>query len=266
MLSHKRTLLLLLGMLAIAIATSIATMQGKYGEGKDQKKYSNEEFNKQFPMTDYLSSEPSDQNARAVRQSKSKKYNDAQLPLNPSASADTVISSTLHWTSGLTALPVAQSQAVVVGQVVDAQAYLSEDKTAIYSEFSIRITEVLKNDSSNQLIPECTLAVEREGGRVRFPSGHTALSFTNGQGMPHVGAQYVFFLTHSFPLQGLQEKDFYLLTGYELRAGRVFPLDNPDGGTHPLAITYKDASAQTLLSDLRSAINKSITSIEPRSN
>jgi hypothetical protein len=42
------------------------------------------------------------------------------------------------------ALPTHISNAVVIGEVTDAKAYLSEDRTSVYSEFTIRVGEVLK--------------------------------------------------------------------------------------------------------------------------
>ncbi len=70
--------------------------------------------------------------------------------------------------------------------------------------------------------------------------------------MPRVGGRYVLFLTHDFELKGDMGKDFYILTGYELKDGRVFPLDNV-GTNHPMTI-YKDASESTFLNDLFSTI------------
>ncbi|MBA3634268.1 MAG: hypothetical protein H0W58_15870 [Acidobacteria bacterium] len=81
--------------------------------------------------------------------------------------------------------------------------------------------------------------------------------------MPKVGSKYVFFLTHKFPLYGYQEQDLYLLTGYELKNGKVFPLDNPGGGTHPVATFYKGKEESILLDDLQNALEKP-TSVLPK--
>src|ERR1700755_2170007 len=42
-----------------------------------------------------------------------------------------------HFWIGLPALPVAQSDAVVLGEVIDRRANLTEDGTGVYSEFSV---------------------------------------------------------------------------------------------------------------------------------
>ena len=59
--------------------------------------------------------------------------------------------------------------------------------------------------------------------------------------MPRVGARYVFFLTGNDYEQGFQ-----VLTGYELTAGTIVPLDS----LHK-AQTYKDANETTFLKELR---------------
>src|SRR5213075_2263983 len=66
-------------------------------------------------------------------------------------------------------LPATESNIVVVGQVVDTKAYLSPDKTGVYSEFTVQIEELLKNDSRSTLYSGATLVAERPGGRVRLP-------------------------------------------------------------------------------------------------
>jgi hypothetical protein len=58
------------------------------------------------------------------------------------------------------------------------------------------------------------------GGRVKFPNGHIHLYKISELEMPRVGGRYVLFLT-----DGDAEKGFDILTGYELRAGKVIALD-----------------------------------------
>jgi hypothetical protein len=138
---------------------------------------------------------------------------------------------------------------VLIGEVTDAQAYLTGDKEWVYSEFTLRVREVLKNTTALAVSEGGSLIADREGGRVRFPSGHITLQYVHGQGMPRVGRRYALFLTCD-----RQEQSSHVLTGYELRGGRVFPLDNPAGGQHPIATAYKDADETLFISDLRTAI------------
>lgn len=221
-------------------------LQGSGGSDKQKagKGESKQDFESQFPLVDHESPEPTDPEHRARRRAKGEKHNKAVIPLDEESDG---IVSTRDWEVGLPALPVEQSQAIVVGRVQDAQAFLSTDKTAVYSEFTIIVEEVLKNTANRQLVAESSLVAERSGGRVRFPSGHVTLQSTRGQGMPRKGRQYVFFLT----LQD-QALNFSILTGYELKAGRVELLDEPGGG-HPIN-NHRGVGQEAFLQELRTTI------------
>jgi hypothetical protein len=202
-----------------------------------------------FPMVDYEAVRQNDPNKDARRQKKSKKYNRKHAP-RIGESTEQIFHS-IDWEVGLPAFPVTRSAAIVIGEITNVTAYLSEDETNIYSEFSIRVDEILKHDLANPIVIGGSVSAQREGGRVRFASGQTVAATVNHQDMPRIGRKYVVFLTHSFPLGGKIE-EFYLLTAYELRDGRVFPLDPVLDG-HPLA-HYKGKSEEALLMDLRTAI------------
>lgn len=249
--SRKKALFLCL-IVIIATLSLITSLRGQNQNkvsDNEQKKFDKEEFKRRFPVVDYNVPEPADPDKLAKRRKKSKKYDNSTTPINPFVD---VITSTVDWASSLSALPVDKSHIIVVGEVIDAQAYLSNDKTSVYSEFTIRIDKTLMNRCTEILTTGNSLLAEREGGRVRMPDGHDALYWVVGQNMPQVGRRYLLFLRASASGQ-----DFFLLTGYELRAGRVFPLDNPGGGTHPLATTYNDADESSLLRDVQAAIANS---------
>lgn len=210
-----------------------------------QKKLTQAEFESQFPIVEYAASEPEITVAKAKEVSAEKRYNKGQLPV--SEYSERIITHS-NWEVGLPALPVSQSQAIVLARVVNAQAHLTSDKAVVYSEFLVQVDEILK-DSNKTLTPNSLLTVTRSGGRVRFPSGHITLQSIAGQNMPRVGEKYVFFLTRDNA-----EEDFHLLTGYEFHAGRVYPIDNPQGGTHPIATTYNDIEQKLFFADLHAAI------------
>lgn len=133
--------------------------------------------------------------------------------------------------------------------MTSAEAHFSDDQTDVYSEFVVQLSDVLKNDDKASLGVGNSVVLERSGGRVRFPSGKVMVSATNGQDMPRVGKRYLFFLTHEGPNARIYD-DFLILTGYELRAGLVFPLDKPGAGY----AAYKGASETLLLKDLAAAL------------
>ncbi|MGH9908386.1 MAG: hypothetical protein ACRD8U_22710 [Pyrinomonadaceae bacterium] len=198
-----------------------------------------------FPILDYANQRQQSASERATRDAKSKKYNSGYAP-RIVESTDQIFAVS-DWDVGLRALPVTNSSAVIIGEITDAQAHLSEDQTKIYSEFVVRLEGVFKKDK-NPLNVGDSITVERVGGRVRFPSGKLAVSMVNHQDMPRVGVRYVLFLTHNFPMGGEYDNDYFILTGYELRGGRVFPLDKPLPG-HPIT-AYKGTDEKFFISDL----------------
>jgi hypothetical protein len=54
-------------------------------------------------------------------------------------------------------MPFSHSDAVVVGNITSGQAYLSNDKRDVYSEFQIIIQEVLKDTLPAALVPVTAL-------------------------------------------------------------------------------------------------------------
>lgn len=82
------------------------------------------------------------------------------------------------------------------------------------------------------------------------------VSATNNQDLPRIGKRYLFFLTHEGP-DARKYEDCLILTGYELRDGRVFPLDKAGRGY----AAYKGTSETLLLNDL--AIALADTSLTP---
>ena len=206
-----------------------------------------------FPIAESNAPLPTDPIQKAKRDRKNRKYNGRHAPVI-SESTDQIYSYT-DWEVGLPALPIAKSSVILIGEVAKAEAYLSQDRTAVYSEFTIRIDETLKTDKSFSAVLGDSFVVERLGGRVRLPSGKLAVSVIDQQDMPRIGGRYVLFLTHSFPLGG-ETDDLYILTGYELRNGFVFPLDKISP-KHPIA-AYRGTDEMSFLTDLRNAIIKSL--------
>jgi len=235
-------------MVVSAIITSGGPAQNNPAPGQ-QRKDDRAEFESQFPITDVNKPGPTDPASHAKWKAKSKKYKAIGIPVTEAAGQITFHT---EWDIGFEALPVDKSDLVVIGEVTDAQAYLTEGKDWVYSEFTIRVDEVLKNTSKVTVSQGSSLIAERDGGGVRFPSGRKTIQYIVGQGMPRTGRRYVLFLTRDD-----QQQSTHILTGYELRAGKVFPLDTPGGGQTPAATMYKEADETSFLSDLRSAIANS---------
>ncbi|MGI8835918.1 MAG: hypothetical protein ACR2H4_04695 [Pyrinomonadaceae bacterium] len=191
-----------------------------------------------FPIAEYSAEEPTDAAERAQRLARGKKYDKSEWRVNANAVSDSMVRVDFV-DRDLPALPFEQSSAVIVGQVTNAHAYLSNDKSGIYSVFTIQVNEILKNSSKNPLIIGTALEVERDGGRVRFPNGKLHLYKIAEQDMPKTGLRYVLFLTGD-------ESNFQILTGYELRDSKVYPLDDL-----PKLRSFENADELTFLSEIR---------------
>jgi len=89
--------------------------------------------------------------------------------------------------------PFSHSDAVVVGNITSGQAYLSNDKRDVYSEFQIIIQEVLKEPSARRIGPGDSIAVERYGGAIRLSSGKVLIRGITEFSMPLVGKRYLLF-------------------------------------------------------------------------
>jgi len=58
--------------------------------------------------------------------------------------------------------PARESTLIVIGTVADAKGYISEDKSAAYSEYAVNITEILK---SGEKLKGRSIIAEREGAK-----------------------------------------------------------------------------------------------------
>lgn len=154
-----------------------------------------------------------------------------------------------HWWLRLPALPVTQSTAIILGQITDAEAHLSNNKTTIYSEFSVRVEEMFK-DTSNSINLNNLISVNRLGGTVRFASGRISKYTIHRQGMPQKGERYLLFLNQ---LEG----NFIILTGYKIAENQVSPLDGEDSrdprSDLPFA-QYRNIYFSRFLQDLQIAL------------
>jgi hypothetical protein len=178
---------------------------------------------------------------------KNSRYDKSRLVGDDSRPDIGEVSLTYDWEVNVPALPVGQSDVIVAGEVLDAEAHLSNTKTGVYSEFAIKVEEVLKGDKSAPLSAGDSITVDRPGGFVRYPSGFKRLHRYSGQNMPRVGLRYVLFLNTSG-----ESPNYRILTGYALGARGVSPLDSPGQFA-----TYKRMDETAFLTAVRDAIAKS---------
>ena len=127
------------------------------------------------------------------------------------------------------AMPFAASDAVAIGTVTAGQAYLSNDKRDLYSEFKFSLTEAIKNPQPPYLRTGDAIDIQRKGGAVRLPSGKVLTRGADWESMPRIGTQYLLFLKYD-----ASTEDYSILMGYELAGNEVYRLDelNEKDGHH----------------------------------
>lgn len=205
----------------------------------------------QEPTVDYSKPQANEVKRRAKGRRYDKPKNGAISELPPGVEELPLNS---HWWQGISALPIPESTTIVVGTVLDGTAYLSNDRSGIYSEFAVRIEQNLKDINPITVNPGETITAERMGGAVRFPSGKVQRYRISRQGMPQVNERYVFFLK-------CNGEDYDIITGYQLKDGKVIPLDGGDtsGGENGLQFgKYYGTAEDSFLSELQEAIYSSL--------
>jgi hypothetical protein len=127
-------------------------------------------------------------------------------------------------------MPFGSSDAVVVGSIKAGQAYLSNDKREIYSEFKVQLSEILKSPSTPYLTVGSLVDVSRRGGAIKLPSGKVLLRGSEADSMPQIAARYLMFLKYN-----ADAEDYTLITGFRLETDRVYYLDDQDekSSDHP---------------------------------
>jgi hypothetical protein len=154
-------------------------------------------------------------------------------------------------------LPVDKSDLVIEGSVVNSEAFLSNDKSGVYSEFTISVSRVLKIRSDLSVVDD-TVVAERLGGRVRYSSGKIVRYTVGNEGSPVKGERYLFFLREA--AQG----NYRILTAYELQGNRVFALDSSKINARQLGQTIFDKHNGKDVGDFISEVEGAIRSSNSR--
>lgn len=243
MIRQRPAFWLFLIVFCIGIATLVGNLQSRGEVYNSQKQQANTQKEivegYQGPIVDYAQPQAVDPVGLEKRRIRGAKHDKSQWNVNPEDTSDsTVLVDAVN--PNLSAFPVTESTAVILGDITDAKAYLSNDRTGVYTEFKVRIDEIFKDGPRTLLTADGTVEISRQGGRVRFPSGRVHLYKVSEETMPRVGGRYVFFLT------GNHDQGFSILTAYELQGGKIIPLDNL-----PRAQAHKSDDQTTFLNQLR---------------
>jgi hypothetical protein len=194
-----------------------ATVTGSQSNRDDYKK-----IKERFPTADYDGNQDlPDPEKNAKRKAKQKRYNDNELVDSRGEPGADEAALFLEPHSTLPALPVAESEIVVVGTIATAEALLSESKRNVFSEFTVTVEDVLKSKSQG-VEQGSVLTIDRVGGHVKYPNGHRILYRIAGLNMPQTGGRYLLFLTLKH-----NNEDISILTAYQLTPNGAIPLDEP---------------------------------------
>lgn len=195
-----------------------------------------------YPVVDSEEAEPSDPAKRAKLKRQKERYN-KDTPFSHPGPKDVEVAFRPEWQFNFPALPVAKSDVIAVGEVLNAEAHRSENKLNVFSTFEFRLDEILKG---NGLTTGSVINVQRIGGVVNYANDRKVLFRLVGNGMPAVGARYAFFLN-------VLDDDYRILTGYELGAEGVMPLDN----SRQFEV-YRGQNRTEFLKALRDAITQAV--------
>jgi hypothetical protein len=152
------------------------------------------ETDKNYPIAIWEDSDHA-RNVDEKRQKKNSRFEGTKWVEKKVYDTDRKASLITHWQIGLSPIPTQKSDAVIIGTVESAEAFLCNDNGSIYSEFSVKLDNLLKNSKDPSLKINDRIAIDRMGGRVKYPSGRVFTYEIHGQSMPRIGGRYL-FLSH----------------------------------------------------------------------
>ena len=212
---------LVYGLAPIAILVSMVGMNLGQEVAPDSgvRETSRVEFFAKFAHTDYDIVLPTDPDALEQRRRKNQRYdNENWVVKTPSPETD-YAKRTLQLVPP-PAFPIEESDTIVTGVATSASAHLSNDKTGVYTEYTIRVERIFKDGLSRNLTPDSVITIDRAGGAVRYPDGHKVAYMLAQRKLPAVGSTYALFLRDD-----KRSKNFQIVTIYELTTDSVIPLD-----------------------------------------
>ena len=115
-------------------------------------------------------------------------------------------------------IPAAESDLIVIGDVISNKAFLSNDLRGVYTEFEIQIRDVIKGNALARV--NKTITADIEGGVVIYPGGERVLYKNSNRELFNVGSKYLLFLK-----AGGESPNYSFVTSYELVGDKVTQMD-----------------------------------------
>lgn len=121
-------------------------------------------------------------------------------------------------------LPYQEADAVVTGEIIRSQPFLSGDGKCLYTEYTFKVTDSLKGlRGSVPFASGESVTILREGGAARLPSGEVVQHVVRPDIAPALRHSYLMFLQHDAALESFYYLKFWLVEGGVMKP--VFPLD-----------------------------------------
>jgi hypothetical protein len=139
-------------------------------------------------------------------------------PLAPQA-VDDVTRVLVHVNRNELWKPAKQSHAVLVGTVLDQEAFLTARGEAIFTVYQVEVERILKGSARREISPGSRIEVARLGGNLYLPSGKT-VEYRHGEVLA-VGGRFLLYL---WEIDGAAV--FEAKTGSELANGLASKLDS----------------------------------------
>jgi hypothetical protein len=173
-----------------------------------------------YPVATLDAPEPSNALEREARRIKNKRYDSGLIvAMNPHPDDTASIFSDAEPVPP--AIPSEESALIVMGEVQDSKGLLSNEQKTIYSEFSIVIRSILKEDPKKKLKVGELIYADRSGGVVLYPNGQKILYLNDWQDLPERTKKYLLFLDR----EDDPNPNYRIITGYQLQDGSVTALD-----------------------------------------
>jgi hypothetical protein len=253
--SKKLTAVLFVVLILMIISSTLAfnrqdqagqspNITNQHRTSADEQQKIHAELRSRFPVADYDAPEDTKDPEKLARRKERNKHFDNRNFVSKDPTPRITESAIAFEGYEVSALPVTQSSLIVVGEVLDSQAHLSNDKHGVYTELTVHVDEVINNSSSAQIAQGDTITAEREGGIVQYSNGNQRFYHLAGEGMPVTGRKYVLFLKTIE-----QSHDYDMITGYELSPTGIVPVDQS------LQFKpYEGYSLDAFLNEVRAAI------------
>jgi len=221
------------------IITTFLLLKSPISQGQIEK--SGKGIRGEFPVADFSQVESAnDSEGRRAKNTFFDKTGHREIQENDEVK---IITQAESWIEKLPAIPISQSDIVLKGTVRDSHAYLSANKTNVYSEFDVAVEKFIFTKEKPAPVIK-NISINREGGSVRFSSGHLQTYVLSGEGCPENGKTYVLFLKRNDTFKG-----FLLLTAYEIADEKVYPVDNVAS-----QLDYKEKTLTQFLNEIDKAM------------